>query len=174
MPSQKVGMACQGNDRRDVVDGAIALDGGQDAGRDGQAQRQEQARPRELEGCGQPLEHERHGGLPMAQGLAEVSAQRSLQEAQVLDGHGIVEAHGLAEAGDVLGGRIGREEERGRIAREMQDEKDHDGDAEENENGLPQAPQQVGLHVRVRSSLATASMWGVCGNMSTGCTHSTR
>src|SRR5437016_9640917 len=39
------------------------------------------------------------------------------------------------QAGDVLGGRIGRKEERGRIAREMQDEEDHDGDAEENEDG---------------------------------------
>src|SRR5574342_466473 len=115
-----------------------------------------------------------HGGLAVADRLAEIAAQGPLEEAEVLHEHGIVKAHGLAEAGHVLGRRVGRQEEGGRVTGEVQYQEHDDRDAEEHEHRLPEPAEEIGPHARARSNLATASMCGVCGNMSTGCTHSRR
>ena len=80
-------------------------------------ERDQEPRAGQLEGGGQPLEHEVHGGLPVAQRLAEIPAHRALEEAQVLHGHRVVEAHRLAEARDVLGGRVGGQQEQRRDRR---------------------------------------------------------
>ncbi len=116
-PEGRHGLAEQRHHRRDVVDRRVAPHRRDDAGGNGQAQRDEQPRAGQLEGGGQPLEHEVHGGLAVAQRLAEVAAHRALEEAQVLDRDRIVEAHRLAELRDVLGGRVGRQQERGRDRR---------------------------------------------------------
>ncbi len=115
-----------------------------------------------------------HGGLAVADRLAEITAQRALEKADVLHGHVIVEAHGLAEMRHVLGRRVGRQEQRRGVAREMENQENDDGYAEEDQHRLPQASQQVRPHAVAFSRRATASMWGVWGNMSTGCTHSSR
>ena len=65
----------------------------------------------------------------------------------------------------------GGQEESGGVAGEVQDEEDHHRDAEQDEERLPEPADEVGLH---RKRCATTSMCGVCGNMSTGCTHSSR
>ena len=48
------------------------------------------------------VDHQVEGGLAVPDRLAEVAPQGARQEAPVLDDEGIVEAHGLAEAADVL------------------------------------------------------------------------
>src|SRR5262249_52791135 len=86
--------------------------------------------------------------------LAEVAPDRAREEAAVLDDPRIVEAHGLAEARDVLGRRVGGQEQRGGIAREMQNREHDHGYAEEDEHGLPDSPQDVRL-----DSAAGAKKW---------------
>src|SRR5207247_9332841 len=82
-----------------------------------------------------------------------------------------VDAHGLTEALHVFGRRVRRQQHERRVAREVEDEKNHERDAEEDEQRLQQPAGEVRLH-EARRRRATASMCGVCGNMSTGCTHS--
>ena len=139
-----------------------------------EAERDQQARSGQLEGGGQALEHEPHRGLAVTQRLPEVAPHRALEEAHVLDRHRIVEAHRGAELRDVLRGGVGGQQERGGIAGQVQDQEHDHRDAEEHEQRLPEAPPQVRLHEITCSSRATASMCGVCGNMSTGWTHSSR
>ena len=66
--------------------------------------------------------------------------------------------------------RVGRQQHERGIAREKQDAEHDERDAEQHEQRLQESPEEVDLHARRRR--ATASMCGVCGNMSTGCTHS--
>jgi hypothetical protein len=54
----------------------------------------------------------------------------------------------------------------------MEDKEDDEGDAEQDEERLEQPAEEVDPHARRRR--ATASICGVWGNMSTGCTHSRR
>jgi hypothetical protein len=82
---------------------ALRMLRGDDAGGNGQRQRDEEPGSGQLEGGGQPLEHEVHGRLSVPQRLSEIPADGALHEAQVLHGHRVVEAHRLAEAGDIIG-----------------------------------------------------------------------
>ena len=120
----------------DVVGGGVAADGGDDARGNGEAEGDGQARPGQLEGGGHALDHQVEGGLAVTDRLAEVAAQGAGEEAPVLDDEGIVEAHRLAKAPDVLGGRLRGQEDHGGIAGEIQDEEHHEGDAEQDEEGL--------------------------------------
>src|SRR5207244_2856056 len=120
-----------------------------------------------------PLDDEVERGLAVAHRLAEVAAQRAREEPPVLDDERIVESHRLTEALHVFGRRVRRQQHERRVAREVEDEKNHERDAEEDEQGLQQPAGEVRLH-EARRRRATASMCGVCGNMSTGCTHSSR
>ena len=112
------------------------------------------------------------GGFAVTDRLAEVAPQGAAEESPVLHEEGIVEAHRLAEAADVLGAGVGRQQHQRGISGEMQDEEDDEGHAEQHDQRLQQSPHEVGRHARLRR--ATASMCGVWGNMSTGCTHSSR
>src|SRR5439155_19296858 len=113
---------------------------------DGQTESEQEPGAGQLEGGGQPLEHEPHGRFAVTQRIPEVAPQRALEEAQVLHGHGIVEPHGLAELGEVFGGGVGRQQQERRVARQMEDEEDDGRDAEEHQTRLPAAAQQVRLH----------------------------
>src|SRR5262249_39191371 len=137
-----------------VIDQRVALDRGDDARRHSETEGEEESRARQLEGRGQSLENQSHGGLAVTERLAEVSVDRAREEAAVLDDPRILEAHRLAEARDGLGGSVWGQEQCGGIAREMQDREHDHGHAEEDEHGLPQAPQNVRLH-----SAAGASKW---------------
>ena len=112
------------------------------------------------------------GRLTVPHRLAEVSAQGPGEEAPVLHDEWIVEAHRLAEATHVLRRRLRRQQHQRGIAREVQDQEDDERHAEQDHQRLPQSPDEERPHARVRR--ATASMWGVWGNMSTGCTQSSR
>src|SRR2546430_1253092 len=131
------------------------------------------SRARQLERGRHPLDNEIERGLAVAHRLAEVAAQRAREEARVLDEERIVESHRLAEALHVLGRRIRRQQDEGRVAREVEDEEDDERDAEKDEQRLEQPTGEVRPH-GARRRPATASMCAVCGNMSTGCTHSRR
>ena len=109
----------------------------------------------------------------MAHRLAEVAVERADEEAAVLHDERIVEAHRLPELLHVLFGRVGRQQHQRRIAGEIQDEKDDEGDPQQDQQRLGQPAGQEDLH-DARRRRATASMCGVCGNMSTGSTHSSR
>src|SRR5262249_60035190 len=104
-----------------------ALHCGDDARGHGETEGEEEARARQLEGRWQSLEDQAHGGLAVAERLAEVAPDRAREEAAVLDDPRIVEAHGLAEARDVLGRRVGGQEQRGGIARAMPGREHHPG-----------------------------------------------
>src|SRR5581483_3800325 len=105
-----------------------------------------------------------------------VAAHGALQEAAVLHQERIVEAHQLAELLDVFRARVGRQEDEGGIAGEVEDREDDEGDTEQDEPGLPEPAEEVLLHAAgrrrpgyaapapSRTSRATASMWGVWGN----------
>src|SRR4030095_4754179 len=121
-------------------------------------------------GARNPLGHQVEGGFAVPDRLTEVTAQRAAEEPPVLHEEGIVEAHRLAEAPAVLRAGVGGQQHQGGISSEMQDEEDHEGYAEQHDQRLEQSPCEVGRHARLRR--ATASMCGVWGNMSTGCTHS--
>ncbi len=140
-----------------VVGERVAAHRGDDAGRNGQAQGDEEPRPRQLEGRGHALEHEIERGLTVPDRLAEVSPEGARQKAPVLHDEGIVEPHHLAEAKDVLGGGVRRQEHEGRIAGQIEDEEHHEGDAEEDEKRLEQPSEQVDLHTPCERR-ATASM----------------
>src|SRR3990172_4486707 len=86
------------------------------------------------------------GVRPVAEGLAEIPLDGALQEAQVLDHHGVVEAHDLAEARDLLGRGVGRQQEQRRGPREVEDEEDHGGDAQQHQERLEEAPDEEGVH----------------------------
>ncbi len=129
-----------------VVHGRVAAHRRDDAGRDGQTESEQEPGAGQLEGGGQPLEHESHGRFAVTQRVPEVAPERALEEAQVLHGHGIVEPHGLAELGEVFGGGVGRQQQERRVARQMEDEEDDDRDTEEHQTRLPAAAQQVRLH----------------------------
>ena len=163
----------QRHDRGDVVDGRVPAHGGHHAGGNGQEQRDEERRSRQLEGRRQALEDERKGGLAVAHGLAEIAAEGAAEESPVLDDERIVEAHGLPEVPDVFGRGVRGQEQEGGIPRQVQDEEHHEGDAEQHEHRLGEPAEQVDDHA-ARRRRAMASMCGVCGNMSTGCTHSSR
>src|SRR5262245_51705204 len=109
----------------------------------------------------------------MADGLSEVPAQGTREEAAVLHDERIVEAHRLAELPHVLLGRIRRQQHQRRIAGEIEDEEHDEGNAQQDQQRLGQATRQEDLH-GARRRRATASICGVCGNMSTGSTHSSR
>src|SRR6266480_2254958 len=98
--------------------------------------------------------------------------RRAREEAAVLHEEWVVEAHRLPEALDVLRGRVRRQQHQRGVAGEMQNEEDDERHAEQHQQRLEQPPREVDPHAR--ESRATASMWGVCGNMSTGWTHSSR
>ena len=108
----------------------------------------------------------------MADGLTEVAGERPTEKAAVLDEERIVEPHRLPELLEILGGGVGREENGRGITGQMQDEEDDERHTEQDDQRLSEAADEVCGHARRRR--ATASMWGVCGNMSTGCTHSSR
>src|SRR5574341_412304 len=167
------GLAEQRDDGGDIVDRRVAADRRDDPRRDRERQRDEQCRAGKLERCRHALDHQVEGGLAVAHRLAEVATERTGEETPVLDEERIVESHRLAEAFHVLGRRVRRQEDQRRIAREVEDEEDDEGDAEQDQEGLEEPPDQENLHVP-RARRATASIWGVCGNMSTGCTHSSR
>jgi hypothetical protein len=172
-PERRHRLPEQRDHRRDVVEHAVALDGRDDPGRDGQAERDEQRGSGQLEGGGHALDDQVERRLAVAHGLSEIAAQRAGEEAAVLDDERIIEAHRLAELPDVLFGRIGRQQHQRWIAGEIQDEEHDEGDAEQDQQRLGQPPREEDLH-GARRRRATASMCGVCGNMSTGSTHSSR
>ena len=169
-PERRHRLTQQRDHRRDVVDQGIATHCRDDSCRDRETERERERRAGELERRRHPFHHEIEGGLAVADRLSEVAAQSAREEAAVLNEEGIIEAHLLAELRDVFDARVGRKKEKGRVARQEQDAEYHERNAEEDEKGLQQSPKEIDLHVRRRR--ATASMCGVWGNMSTGCTHS--
>src|SRR5262249_30353125 len=160
------------DDRRDVVHRRIASDCRDDARGNRESERDHQRRPGQLERGRHPLHDQTERRFTVTDGLAEVALESAAQKAAVLYEERIVEAHRLPEALDVFSARVRREQHGRRIPGQMQDEEDDERDTEQDDERLGEPTDEVRGHARRRR--ATASMWGVCGNMSTGCTHSSR
>jgi hypothetical protein len=75
-PEAGDGLAEHGRSHAEVVEEGAPAGGGEDADRDGHEKREEQGHPPELQGGGQPLQHEAEGIAPIAERFAEVAARR--------------------------------------------------------------------------------------------------
>src|SRR6185312_13850289 len=111
---------------------------------------------------GQAAEDERQRGGAIAERGAEVAVERAAEELQVLHRGRLVEAHLVAELGDLRGWGVERQQHGGGVAGEPGQAEDDDRDAEENEDAVQQALQDVDEHGDVRGlpyPLVTSVMW---------------
>ena len=82
----------------------------------------------------------------MLEGQAEVAAHGPGEEPQVLDPQGIVKAEQRTELPHVLLASFERQEQAGRIPREVEEPEDDDGDPEQNEEALQEPPGEIAEH----------------------------
>src|SRR5260370_37953092 len=99
-----------------------------------------------------------HGRDLVAEGKAEVPAQYALappvaeEKVEVLDVEGLVEAHIVAEAGEILPRRVQGQEDSRRIPRDLEHEEDDQQHRIEDDEALQQAPDDIGPHAIVLPS----------------------
>jgi hypothetical protein len=118
----------------------------QDAGRQSDADRDDQRAAREVERVGQARHDDGGDRHALHQRLAEVEARELRQVVEILHMQRPVEAERVAQGLGVLARRALRQHQQGRIAREVLDEEHQRHRPENGDRGLDQAPKQEATH----------------------------
>src|SRR5439155_389343 len=134
------GLAQQDADGTDRIEDGVALQRGQNAGRNGHDEREGEAGGGELQRRGECLRDQRQRRDLVLEGEPEVTANRAAQEAHVLYPQRIVEAEQRAKLPHVLLAGLERQEQSRRIAGEVEEREDDHRDAEQDAQALQQTP----------------------------------
>ena len=145
-PEAGDGLAEHGRAHAEVVEEGAPACRGEDADGNGEDEGEKEGHPPELQGGGQPLQHEAEGVTPIAERFAEVAAHRLRHEARVLHGEGIVEAQALPRLVDVLGLDVHGEEQEHGIPGQPHEEEHHGEGQEHHERGLAETGEEVAAH----------------------------
>ncbi len=146
-PEARQGHAHEGQSRDAAVQPRARVAGGQDAGRKGDRECDEERRQHELQGGGQEPANERERRLLADPGLAEVAAEQVADPQSVLDPQRAVEPEVRPERGQRRRRRLAPELDRGRIARdEPHQREDDDRDHEQDRDELDQTRGEVAPH----------------------------
>src|SRR5580765_1090705 len=126
-------LADEGERHRRLIDGGVSFHGRDDPDGQGDQQRQGERGEAELEGRGQIVEDHSGGRLAEMDGLAKIPVHDVAEEDRVLHGERAVQAELGADAGKLALRRVGRQQERHRIARQPHDHEDDGRDEPESD-----------------------------------------
>ena len=141
-------LAEEGQRHRAAVNRRTATERGERAQREGHHQREDHGGDRQLDRRRQALEDQAQRRLVVGQRRAEVAVAEPGQKVQVLGREGLIEPHRVAQLDELRARRVRRQHERRRIAREMEQQEDHQRDAEQHEDGLNETADDVARHPR--------------------------
>ena len=132
---------------RPVIPEREPLDGGDDADRHPDEEREDERAGGEQERRGQPLQDHLERGPLGADRSAEVPGDRVPEKARVLHDEGLVEAERRTQVADLLGRGLFAEHHRRRIpGREMEQREHHDGDEPQERDRLQRSPDEGAQH----------------------------
>ena len=145
-PEYRRGLPEKSSGHSDMVEDGVPFDGGDDPNGNGDEQGQNQSRDGELNGGRHPLQDQIKGRLAVAKRLAEIPMEGALEKPPVLHDHRIGESHLLAELGHLFRRRIHGHQERGRVAGQVENDEDDQGNADQNEDRVKKPFEDVKLH----------------------------
>src|SRR5439155_15075355 len=139
-------LAADGERGTEVVDERMALEGGQDAERQGDAEGHDEAGQRQVDRRGHALEDQaerRRVGVPR---FAEVPADGVARELPVLEPDRRVQPEQLPVALELRVAGVLRQEEEHGVAENVQDDEGEDRDADDDDDQLDELSCDVGTH----------------------------